>query len=400
MAARLGSNMIFRFDWELSNGYLVRIDYTCADDYALYPLSSPTIVNMPDDCIDEAKFESQFEKYPIGLESANQVTLKINLSRTINNDTNSAYFDNLLLEPFFEQTAIYALSITHDLYMTFKTSGVFKIYIDKTGAGFLAYPNYIGVQKSGLPNKIIDGKIEVVLFDILRVINETFQMKYFYYLPFWDGATSMYYQQSYIDAFASISGYTHVFGSSPSITTDGYFQSPSLNYWFVSLENIAGYYSAVSSEILNNYLRESGNNFILSNLMPNNTFYKQLYDGTGGLGSALATDGTEVYLLGWISPIGSLGQSYLYNYNLGGFFKFIVEKYLTFHDFAREYLTQFVSPAHVQITTYGVGKIRVIFLITKVKEAATITLDESLVLTSPEILPMEKALARTTGSNL
>ena len=51
MAARLGSNMIFRFDWELSNGYLVRIDYTCADDYALYPLSSPTIVNMPDDCI-------------------------------------------------------------------------------------------------------------------------------------------------------------------------------------------------------------------------------------------------------------------------------------------------------------------------------------------------------------
>ncbi len=398
MAARLGSNMIFRFEWTLSNGYLIRVDYTCADDYALYPLSSPTIVNMYAGCILNADFESQFDKYYIGLESANQVKFKIDLDRTVTTDPNSAYFDNLILNPFFEQTATFMLDSPTFFSMNFKTTGIFKIYIDKVGTGFLTYPNYIGVQKSGIGNKIIDGKIEVTTFDILRVINETFSMQYFDYLPLWRGATSMSYQQAYFDAFAVISGTSHIFGSSPSITTDGFFQSPSLNYWFVSLKNIVDYYSGVSTEILNNYLREDGNNFIMSNLMPNNTFYKQLYDGTGGLGAALATDGTEVYLCGWINY--EISQATIFNNSTLGFFPFIKEKYSTFHDFAREYLTQFVSPAHVQITTYGAGKIRVIFLVTKVKEVASITIDSNLVLASPEINPVEKSLARTTGSNL
>ena len=143
--ARLNGDKVYRITKSI-NGNTIQLDFFASDNTAVLP-STPTVVNLNNECLENIVISAEFDGLAVGLASLPVMELQINVNKS---DT---AFNRLLRDPF--RTYTVSTSMPSDVYitgsgiapMTFEvvTGNVWSLSIN----GVLSF---VGFQKTSLEN--------------------------------------------------------------------------------------------------------------------------------------------------------------------------------------------------------------------------------------------------------
>ena len=282
-----------------------------------------TIHEMPQDMFLSETFEFKFDKYTIGLGSAEAHDFKFNLA--VNNQYLASVetwldFNGMLHKNPFWSFALTYSDLTNaalidggyntwsnyigyqgvNFSLQWRAGNIFRL--KKSDDGGATYTEiYCGVQKNGLDFKMNKDYIFTAqTIDIVSFALQSFDVSLVNELANFtnDNGKS---RKGYYDLINTKVGHSVSFGClfSDNTLKDNNDIAPSTyfyyGYWY-SLDTISKFIQAFLKEILRFTKRNSAANFTFEfqNLYPK--FYKQLYDYSDGLGAALnATDNYSLY---------------------------------------------------------------------------------------------------------
>lgn len=284
------SNKIFRTEWVgTKTKWKKRLDVIPA---GTTDLSSPAVVNLPHGCAKVKKLGREFDNFPFGIEACPYMEVDWDFNVIGDNAIYDDFYD-AVLKPTLEMTNI---GMSHD---PFTTGTIYKFYYD-FGADDDSSPLWrlIGefIQRTGIEGDfdLIDNTGHVEVEHVVKCALDQTNLEYTKLQLSWADAGDIRIRDALYDVI-----YTRDFdgdsvnyglGSLAKVDNHG-------KYWFAKLSVLWDYIEDNAEYVYRKMLRDTSRTLTLGK--PKTIYFKQKYDDTGALGTAL--DFADLWVLAGIS---------------------------------------------------------------------------------------------------